>query len=360
MTARYRPGSRYDYSNSGYVLLGRIIELETGRSVADEVHARLVQPLGLDDTWFQRIGAESPRPVAMGYQRRNGRWVSEGDGTGLRPTTSLATFYGAAGAMVSTARDLTRWARALYGGDVLKPESVRLMTQFSKDDYGLGVRRKVIGDREAWGHGGSLDGFETSMWYLPAIGTAVVLIWNRRDHESDGVADRLAERVVDVLDPDTTPPTQGTPRLGLPAGVTIASGRARVQVTWPAATDSQGVIRRYEVRRRTTDDSWEHVSLPTPLARHAVLSLPLERMTRVEVRAVDDEHNASAWVEAPRVVPRFLDEADPEVTVGDGWRVPPAADALDGRILRVGPVVRGSPCVPRHSRWAWWRHSAHG
>ena len=161
--ARFRPGARFEYSNANYVLLGRIITLVTHHPVAQEIRTRLLDPLHLDSTWYQ--GAETgPTTVAMGYLRRNGRWVRQGDGTGLRPTTSIATFFGSSGAMVSTPHDLAIWARALYGGQILWPSSLRLMTRFNSHDYGLGARRMTMGGRTAWGHGGSLDGFEPSMW----------------------------------------------------------------------------------------------------------------------------------------------------------------------------------------------------
>jgi D-alanyl-D-alanine carboxypeptidase len=329
---RFAPGKGHDYSNSNYVLLGRIIELETGHSVAREIRQRFLRPLGLDDTWFQ--GAEAgPGDAAMGYARRSGAWVRQGNGTGLRPTTSIATFFGASGAMASTARDVADWARALYGGRVLRPSSLAQMTAFSSHDYGLGTRRKQMGGREAWGHGGSLDGFETSMWYLPVIDSAVVVIWNRRDHESDGVANRLARRVVNALDPDTTPPTINAPRIYLRESVTVTSGRAPVEVAWSAARDSQGTIASYDLRRRSANGPWQVVRLASATARDVALSVPTDRTLVVAVRAVDDRGNASRWVESVLVVPRFIDEADPAVRVSSGWRSRSASDSLGGRVL---------------------------
>ena len=332
---RFAPGTRYEYSNSNYVLLGRIIELETGHSVAREIRRRFLEPLGLDDTWFQ--GAEGdPDAVAMGYERRNGTWKPMSDGEGLRPTTSLATFFGASGAMVSTARDVADWARALYGGRVLRPSSLDHMTTFNSHDYGLGARRKVIGGREAWGHGGSLDGFETSMWYLPELDSSVVVIWNRRDHESDGVANRLARRLVNALDPDTTPPTIGPARVYLRTSVTVTSGRVPVEIAWSPARDGQGTVVRYDVRRRSGTGSWQDVRLASATARHATLSVATDRAMVVAIRAVDDRGNVSDWVDSAPLVPRFIDETDPSVRASSGWRSRSAADSLGGRVLSSG------------------------
>ncbi len=329
---RFSPGAGWEYSNSNYVLLGRIVQLVTGHSVAAEIRTRLLDPLGLADTWYQGL-EKGPRAVAMGYLRRSGRWVPQGSGKGLRPTTSIATFFGSAGAMVSTARDLAVWARALYGGQVLSAGSLRQMTRFNGHGYGLGARRKEMGGREAWGHGGSLDGFETSMWYLPRLDTAVVLVWNRRGLESDWTTRRLARRVVDALDPDVTPPISGGSRIAIRTGATVEAGSVPVVVSWSVAHDSQGLVASYHLRRRTDGGAWQPVRLASPGALSAYLKLPTGRMTELALRATDDRGNDSAWVQSAAVVPRFIDENDPSIEADVSWHSRPATDALGGRIL---------------------------
>ena len=295
--SRFRPGTAFEYSNSNYVLLGRIITLVTRHTVAQEIRTRFLDPLHLDSTWYQ--GFETgPRTVAMGYQRVNGRWVPQGNGRGLRPTTSIASFFGSAGAMVSTPHDLAIWARALYGGHVLSASSLRLMTRFNSHDYGLGTRRKMMGGRVAWGHGGSLDGFETSMWYLPSLDTAVVINWNRRELDTDPVASKLARRVVDALDPDVTPPSLGRSPDRAPHG---RHGRARLRAgrvsrgrramtrrdRWPD-TRSGGV----RAVARGSRSLWHRRG-----ALRVALSLRADRTAVVAIRAIDDRGNASAWMD---------------------------------------------------------------
>jgi D-alanyl-D-alanine carboxypeptidase len=343
--SRFPPGSRFEYSNSNYVLLGRIITLVTGNSVAQEIRTRLLDPLHLDHTWYQ--GAEDgPVPVAMGYLRRPGRWVPQGDGTGLRPTTSIATFFGAAGAMVSTARDLAVWARALYGGHVLQADSLELMTRFNSHDYGLGARRMTLGGRTVWGHGGALDGFMTAMWYLPKLDTSVVLIWNRREHDTRTVEGRLIARVVRALDPDTTPPTISAPRIALRAGAIVTGGRAPVVVRWSAAHDSRGSLTSYQVRRRSGTGAWHPVRLASKTARHATMTLTNGRTTVVAVRAIDDQGNASDWVESAPVRATFVDESDGAVTAAAGWHYRTRRGAIGGQVLE--GTVPGSRLTFRH------------
>lgn len=337
---RFAPGTRFEYSNSNYVLLGRIVQRVTGHSIAHEIRVRLLDPLGLGSTWYQGL---EPAPVtpAMGYIRASHRWIPEGDGTGLRPTTSIASFFGASGAMMSTPRDLATWARALYGGRVLRASSLAQMTSFDSHDYGLGARLyDDVGGRDAWGHGGSLDGFETSMWYLPSLDSAVVVIWNRREAETDPTADRLARRLINALDPDTTPPTFGRPSIVLRAGATVAAGQAPVTVSWPAARDSQSHLERYEVRQQVAGGPWRPVMLDKRLARSVALSLPTDTPTTVQVRAIDAWGNTSPWAAAGTVVPRFIDEGAAAVTRGGGWYRKPERDALGGAVL--ASVTAGS------------------
>ena len=84
-------------------------------------------PLGLHDTYFQgqeRIGKTSAR----GYQRIGSKYEGLSDGSRFRPNTSAATVANAAGAMVSSVRDISRWQDAIFGGDVLSDRSLGLMT----------------------------------------------------------------------------------------------------------------------------------------------------------------------------------------------------------------------------------------
>ena len=121
-TAPGAPGTRYDYSNANYILLGRIVERVTGKGIATVIRSRLLRPLDLDHTWFQ---GEEPAPTGMATRRHGLRPAWRGLGCvrerhGPPPWTSMATFIWAAGAMMSTPTDLARWARALYGGQVLR------------------------------------------------------------------------------------------------------------------------------------------------------------------------------------------------------------------------------------------------
>jgi D-alanyl-D-alanine carboxypeptidase len=132
----FAPGAGFHYSNTNYVVLGLVIERVTGRPLARELERRLLRPLGLRDTSYDtsiRVPGLAPGP---------------------RQSTSWA---GASGALVSTARDLARFYRALLTGRVLAAPQLAAMK--TGDPYGLGLYRVPTGCGEAWGHNGALPGY---------------------------------------------------------------------------------------------------------------------------------------------------------------------------------------------------------
>jgi CubicO group peptidase (beta-lactamase class C family) len=109
---------------------------------------------------------------------------------------SAASIASSAGAIASTARDLAVWARALYGGELLSPESVREMTTFLPEGtYGLGTDVAFFAGKRAVGHRGGLRGFESSMWYFPSEDVSVVLLSNQGNWITDTPFERIASAV---------------------------------------------------------------------------------------------------------------------------------------------------------------------
>jgi D-alanyl-D-alanine carboxypeptidase len=107
----FAPGAKQEYSNTNYILAGRILEEVGGEPLAQQLRTRFFDPLDLTSVVFQ---GDEPVPdgAAKGYWK-DGSWVDWSDGTTLRPMTSAATVVWAAGAILSSARDLLRWEAAL-------------------------------------------------------------------------------------------------------------------------------------------------------------------------------------------------------------------------------------------------------
>lgn len=169
------PGHCYHYSNTNFVLLGRIVELVTGNSLASEITRRFTGPLSLDQTGYQPDDPTSA-DRAHGYTGTTD-WTRNSN---VIPTMSTATVAGAAGAMVSDPLDLAHWASELYTGSVVPQAELSQMLQFQKchDNYGLGTREYIVNGRVAYGHLGGLRGYSDAMWYFPAEGATIVLLSN--------------------------------------------------------------------------------------------------------------------------------------------------------------------------------------
>lgn len=186
----FRPGKGWHYSNTNYLILGMLAEEVGGAPVADQLRARFLAPLGLDHTSYQ--GAEDPRgPLARAYRFKgpdvNLPPIPLTDGTNVVPFTSVVTAAGSAGSIASTADDLVTWARALYGGGVLRPESrvaaiadVQITAPFKPSiPYGLGVQAATVDGRPTLGHSGRLLGSRSVVRWLPNEGIAIAVLTNQ-------------------------------------------------------------------------------------------------------------------------------------------------------------------------------------
>ncbi|MBW4717948.1 serine hydrolase domain-containing protein [Saccharothrix obliqua] len=156
--ANFPPGTSWRYSNTNYVVAGLLIERVTGRPYGVEVGRRVIEPLGLRHTSVPGNRPWLPHPHARGYTEVDGRLV---DATLMNPSLDWA-----AGEMISTAEDLSRFLDALLGGRLLSPASLAAMRTTQSTGsifaYGLGLQRFDLPcGRSVWGHGGELIGYLT-------------------------------------------------------------------------------------------------------------------------------------------------------------------------------------------------------
>ena len=165
----FAPGSRFEYSNSNYEVLGAVIEKVSGQSYAAMLKQRIFQPLGMSDSSLD-TDEQILSKRAQGYQP---------GAHGLEHARSESmTVPWAAGSVVSTTGDLLRWERALFGGKLLSPASLQRMTTPGQGDYGLGVSIGKHEGRTVVDHGGGIEGFNTYLGYDPARRITVVVLSN--------------------------------------------------------------------------------------------------------------------------------------------------------------------------------------
>jgi CubicO group peptidase (beta-lactamase class C family) len=171
----FEPGTRYAYNNSGYFLLGAIIEKISGQSYAKFVEQRIFVPLGMTQTAYE--GYERTPPLrAAGYSKK-------GDAFEPSAPLSMALPY-AAGSLVSTVDDLNRWDQAIAQGKLLKPASWTMaFTPYTLADgkstnYGYGWAIGTVKGSPMVGHGGGINGFSTYALRLPQEKVYVVVLGN--------------------------------------------------------------------------------------------------------------------------------------------------------------------------------------
>ncbi|CAN5733628.1 serine hydrolase domain-containing protein [soil metagenome] len=192
----FAPGAGYYYSNTNFILLGMVIEAETGMDLDGVLDERFITPLGLSDTYFQD-NAPPPPTAAHGYLLKSSGYKQVSDSTNYRPTISAATVAWAAGAIVASPRDIARWGHELYGGNLLEPESLAEMTDYNystyaKGAYGLGTRTRIYDGTRMFGHTGSLRGFVGAMWHYVDADLTIVVLTNRGRIDANPIIDALA------------------------------------------------------------------------------------------------------------------------------------------------------------------------
>ncbi|WP_242886323.1 serine hydrolase domain-containing protein [Actinomadura litoris] len=157
--AQNPPNTTWKYSNTNYIVVGRLIERLTGRTYGSEVRRRVLRPLHLTQTSVPGNDPGLPRPHAHGYARLpDGRTV---DATYMNPSIDWA-----AGEMISTTRDLARYFDALLTGRLLSPATLTAMRTVHPTDegfaYGLGLQRYTLPcGASMTGHSGQLIGYTT-------------------------------------------------------------------------------------------------------------------------------------------------------------------------------------------------------
>ncbi|MFB9690700.1 serine hydrolase domain-containing protein [Amycolatopsis plumensis] len=196
--AKFAPGTKWEYSNTNYVLAGLLIERVTGRPVAEQVTARVIRKAGLHDTYWPQVGDETIRgPHPHGYARSGGDVV---DVTELDPSWGWA-----AGQLISTPGDLAQFSRALLDGRLLPAPQLAEMRKTVDAPllpgwrYGLGVFSVPLSCGGVyWGHGGDIHGFETRGGATDdgrSVGLAVTALPG-----TFGDADQAAQAVVSAVD----------------------------------------------------------------------------------------------------------------------------------------------------------------
>jgi D-alanyl-D-alanine carboxypeptidase len=201
----FEPGARWSYSNTGYLILGRVVERVSGEPFGQCLERRILTPLGLSHTRYEpqrdEAGlAQGYTPFGLGTPQPS---IAEGEG-----------WVGSAGGLWSTPRDLLAWDLALMEGKVLSAASFGTMTTSRRlsdgrsSGYGCGLSIRDQGTALILAHGGAVSGFNAWNAMLPATRSAVVILANMDFALSQSLREAILTKVLPSTD---APAVQGLP-----------------------------------------------------------------------------------------------------------------------------------------------------
>ncbi|HSC52692.1 MAG TPA: serine hydrolase domain-containing protein [Phnomibacter sp.] len=190
---QFVPGTKYSYSNSGYFLLGYIIEKVSGKRYQKYVQENIITPLGLTHTYFDDNGNIIPGRV-NGYGR---------EGNGFRNADYWSpTIAYAAGGLLSNTEDLYKWISGLLSYKILNKEWLdKAFTGYKLKDgytisYGYGWYIEDKGNVKSIEHAGNMNGFVTNEIYYPKQDVFVAILCNREDAPKDALSKEISEIVL--------------------------------------------------------------------------------------------------------------------------------------------------------------------
>lgn len=186
---RFAPGTKWEYSNSGYFLLGYIIEKITGKPYSEYLEENIFKPIGMTNSLF----ASNKRLI----KNRVGAY-SQGD-NGFENSRPLnMTHVYSAGAIQSTVEDFFKWHQAVHSYRLVKKETLdKAFTRYKlmdgkEADYGYGRRLGYVYESPSIWHGGGIEGFGTTEMYLPKEDVFVVVFSNCDCYYPKEITTRLA------------------------------------------------------------------------------------------------------------------------------------------------------------------------
>jgi CubicO group peptidase (beta-lactamase class C family) len=180
----FQPGEKWNYSNSGYVLLGYLIEKISGQTYSQFVQENIFTPLGMKVSGYDSNSAIIPHRAA-GYTPIPNGIKNAGY---IDMTIPLS-----AGGLYSTTEDLLRWEQGLMGGKLLSPASLQKMTTPFKQDYAFGIGVHTEKGHKIIDHNGGIEGFNTILQYYPESKLTIIVLANLNGQAPEAIAAKLAD-----------------------------------------------------------------------------------------------------------------------------------------------------------------------
>ena len=198
----FAPGSRFEYSNSGYEVLGQIVERVSGKRYAEFLKEKIFDPLGMQDTLVLDERKHSGPHLALAYRKRNAHWEDI--------TYSPENYEYGDGGVESTGNDLFKWDQALYTGKLVRRATLDLAftpgrTSNSKviethffeypSAYGFGWFISSANGATVLEHGGEWSGYRTHIIRVPSRRVTAIVLTNSSNNDVVRIAHRMIEIV---------------------------------------------------------------------------------------------------------------------------------------------------------------------
>ena len=195
---RFPPGERFEYSNSGFIVLGAIVEKAAGTSYYDYVREKIYKPAGMTNSDCYEMTEKTPN-LAMGYAKMGVQ--AEGSAARQENTATRPNRGGPAGGGYSTVEDLLKFAAALVGNKLLSAKSTELITTGkvamggggARYAYGFGDMR--VNGKRSFGHNGGAPGIASSLAIFPANGYVVAVMTNYDPPDLRPVVSKLEQTI---------------------------------------------------------------------------------------------------------------------------------------------------------------------
>jgi D-alanyl-D-alanine carboxypeptidase len=183
MKADFEPGTKHQYSNSNFIILGYIIEKLDKKPYPVALKERISSKIGLKDTYYGgKITAANNEANSYLWQ---GGWKPD--------TESDMSIPGGAGGIVSTPNNLVKFMNALFNGKLVSPASLIQITTI-KDGYGMNLFPYQFKTHNALGHSGSIDGFRSQAIYFPKEKVSIAYVANGVNTDLN----RMINGIVDI------------------------------------------------------------------------------------------------------------------------------------------------------------------
>ncbi|WP_326982651.1 serine hydrolase domain-containing protein [Chryseobacterium sp. MYb264] len=179
----FEPGTKFEYSNSNYILLGFIVEKIYKKSYADLIQDKIARPLELTRT---EVGGkiDPAKNQAFSYNYENEKYMKSTE-------TDMSIPIGA-GNIISTPTELLKFIIGLQNGKLITQKSLKEMKNYV-DNYGFGVTKVPFGASWGFGHNGGIDQFRSVLYYFPDLHVAISFITNQSNYNNNDISIKMIQ-----------------------------------------------------------------------------------------------------------------------------------------------------------------------